>query len=421
MKKQRILWIGVSIAAIVVIALYLWNARLTRIQITTDTTDTMVVAEMPPIEWLYDIPRDSFLIEEYNVKRNQNLSDILLRAGLDYPTIHKMATVPDTIFDVRKIKTGQPYTLFYTSDTLHLLRHFVYAIDNTDYVVFSFKDSVTAQRKSKPIVTVEKTVAAQIESSLWNAITGHGLTPMLALELSEIFAWTVDFFGIEKGDYFKVIYNEQFVDSISVGISEVKAAVFHHHRKDYYAFHFNEDGEWNFFDEEGNNLKKAFLKAPLKFSRISSRFSNGRLHPVLKIVRPHHGIDYAAPTGTPVYALGDGRIIHKGWDTKGGGNYLKIRHNSVYTTVYMHLQGFAKGIAQGTQVRQGDLIGFVGSTGMSTGPHLDFRVFKNDRPVDPLKIESPSAEPVKETNKQYFLQHADSLKSVVDQIKIKHK
>lgn len=416
MIKKKILLFVLGIAAILIIAFYIANERLNWLAVTPSTIDTMQVAEMPPIELLYDIPKDSFLIEEYMVQHNQNLSDILLRSGVDYPTIHRLVSASDTVFDVRKIRVGQPYTLFYTPDTLRRLRHFVYTIDNTDYLIYSLGDSITARRRSKPVSIVDRTASARIESSLWNAITGQGLNPSLALELSEIFAWTVDFFGIEKGDYFKVLYQERFVDSTSIGVGQVKAALFRHRNRHYYAFHFNEDGEWNYFDENGNSLRKAFLKAPLKFSRISSRFSSGRLHPVLKIRRPHHGVDYAAPAGTPVYAIGDGRVTHKGWDAKGGGNYLKIKHNSVYTTVYMHLKGFAPGLSQGKQVRQGELIGFVGSTGLSTGPHLDFRVFQNDRPIDPLKMEAPSAEPVKAVHKERFMVHADSLKKMIDML-----
>ncbi len=418
MKSKRILIIALGIASIIILGLYFFGQRFKQPIITVSTIDTLSIAEMPPIELLYDIPKDSFLIEENQVKRNQNLSDILVRAGVDNVTIYKIANASDTVFDVRRIRAGQPYTLFYTPDTLHQLKYFVYAVDNTDYVVYSLNNPITVERKSKPIIEEEKVASAEISSSLWNAITGQGLTPSLAMELSEIFAWTVDFFGIEKGDYFKVLYKEQFVDSTSIGVGEVSSALFHHRGKDYYAFKFGEDGDWNYFDEDGNNLRKAFLKAPLKFSRISSRFSSGRLHPVLKIRRPHHGVDYAAPAGTPVYAIGDGRITHKGWDSKGGGNYLKIKHNSVYTTVYMHLKGFAPGISQGKQVRQGELIGFVGATGLATGPHLDFRVLKNDRPIDPLKMEAPSADPVKEANRDSFKIIADSLKIRIDGIRV---
>lgn len=418
MKSKRILLIVLGIAAVVAASLYFAGQRLLRPSITESTIDTMSVAALPPIELHYDIPRDSFLIDEDVVKRNQNLSDILMRAGVDSRTIAQAASIPDSVFDVRRMKVGRPYTLFYTPDTIHKLRYFVYSIDNTDYVVWNLGDTVKAERKSKPVTVVERSASASITSSLWNAITGQGLSPALAVELSEIFAWTVDFFGIEKGDYFKVLYQEMFVDSTSIGVGEVKAALFHHRNRNYYAFRFNEGDEWNYFDEDGNNLRKAFLKAPLKFSRISSRFSSGRLHPVLKIRRPHHGVDYAAPSGTPVYSIGDGRVVHKGWDAKGGGNYLKIVHNSVYTTVYMHLQGFAKGISQGSQVKQGEVIGFVGATGLATGPHLDFRVYKNNRPIDPLKMEAPSADPVKAENRDRYKLLSDSLKVAIDDIRL---
>ena len=229
---------------------------------------------------------------------------------------------------------------------------------------------------------------------------------------------TIDFFGIEQGDNFKVIYTERYVGDTPIGIERIEAAFFTHHGKSFYAFYFEQDSTSSYFDLEGNSLRKTFLKAPLKFSRISSRFTHSRMHPVLKIRRPHHGIDYAAPTGTPVYAIGDGRIIAKGWDKKGGGNYVKIRHNSVYTTVYMHLNKFAKGLKNGDMVKQGDQIGTVGKTGLATGPHLDFRVYMNNQPIDPLKVEAPPVEPVSNDNIQEFINYSDSLRNILDAIKI---
>jgi len=232
---------------------------------------------------------------------------------------------------------------------------------------------------------------------------------MLALELSDIFAWTIDFFAIQKGDRFRVIYDEQFVDSTSIGIGEIYAVQFDHYSEPNYAFRFLQDDRYDYFDEKGTSLRKAFLKAPLKFSRISSRFSSGRMHPVLRIRRPHHGVDYAAPKGTPVMSIGDGTVVAKAYQKGGGGNYLKIKHNSVYTTTYMHLSGYAKGIASGSRVKQGQVIGYVGATGLATGPHLDFRVAKNGSLVDPLKVKAPPVEPVKEENMARYNQVKDSL------------
>jgi len=216
--------------------------------------------------------------------------------------------------------------------------------------------------------------------------------------LSKIFAWTIDFFAIQKGDRYRLIYDELSVDSVSIGIGEIHAIEFDHYGEENYAFRFVQASIWDYIDEKGKSLRKTFLKAPLQYSRVSSRFSNGRMHPVLRIRRPHHGVDYAAPRGTPVVSIGDGTVI-AGADQKGGGGYyLKIKHNAAYTTTYMHLRGFAKGITVGKRVRQGEEIAYVGSTGLSTGPHLDFRVHMYGKPIDPLKMKADTVEPVKEEN-----------------------
>ena len=380
--------------------------------------DSTVIAEPEPPVLLYDLPVDSFTIESNFVKRNQFLADILLDKGINYPQIDQLVKVSKPMFDFRKMKVGNKYTCFLSMDTLQTLEYFVYEIDNTDYITVSFGDSITAKLAQKEIEREDKTAYGEINSSLWMTIKDNNLPPMLAIELSEIFAWTVDFFGIEKGDYFKVIYQEDYVDGQSIGIGKIYAAEFSHHKKLYYAFNFEQDSIWDFFDEDGQSLRKAFLKAPLRFSRISSRYSNSRLHPILKIRRPHRGVDYAAPKGTPVHSIGDGRVTHRAWDSKGGGNYVKIKHNSVYTTTYMHLSGFAKGLKVGQNVKQGQTIGYVGATGRATGPHLDFRVSKNGSLVDPLKIESPPVEPVKEENMEKYKHFIIPLKEQLDNMVI---
>jgi murein DD-endopeptidase MepM/ murein hydrolase activator NlpD len=238
-----------------------------------------------------------------------------------------------------------------------------------------------------------KSVQGVIESSLWNTMKANGHSPMLTLNLENVYAWTIDFFSLQKGDRFRLIYDEIYVDSVSIGINKIYAAQFDYYGKEIYAFRFEKNDSVGFYNEKGENLQKEFLKAPLAFSRISSHFSGGRMHPILRIVRPHHGVDYSAPKGTPVMSIGEGTVISKGW-AGGGGNTVKIRHNSVYTTQYMHLSGYADGISQGARVRQGQVIGYVGSTGLSTGPHLDFRVYMGGSAVNPLTIESPPAKPV---------------------------
>ena len=374
------------------------------------------IIEIPEPELKFGLPIDSFIIEKETIRRNQYLSDILLKEGVSYQTIDHIAKKSKPIFDVRKIKRDNNYYFFYNNDSLKQAQYFVYEVDAIEYIVYELNDSLNIYKGKKPIVNQLKTASGTISSSLWNTMVDNDINPILAIELSEIYAWTIDFFGIQKGDNFKIIYEESFVDSISVGISEIYACHFQHQNVDFYAFDFEQDSSSTFYNEKGESLKKAFLKAPLTYSRISSRFSNSRMHPVLKIRRPHHGVDYSAPTGTPVVSIGDGIVTRKGYQASGGGNFVYIKHNSVYTTCYMHLNGYAKGLAPGVRVTQGEVIGYVGKTGLATGPHLDFRVFKNGSAIDPLKMEAPPVEPVSEQNTLAFNTLKDSLITKLDQI-----
>lgn len=374
-----------------------------------------VAAEIPPL-LKFGLPVDSFILAEGIVRPNQHLSHILGSFGVDMGTVDRIARSSKETFDVRKIRSGNKYTVFQTPDSLAEARYFIYENSATDYVVFELFDSLRIYPGEKEVKKNLRTAHGEITSSLWNTMTDNGLDPMLALHLSNIFAWNIDFYAIQKGDRFRVIYDELVVDSTVVGIGDIYAVQFDHYGEANYGFRFFQDERYDYFDENGMSLRKAFLKSPLDFYRISSRFSHSRMHPVLRIRRPHHGVDYAAPTGTPVKSIGDGTVIARAYQARGGGNYLKIKHNSVYTTVYMHLSGFAKGIVQGSRVQQGQVIGFVGSTGLSTGPHLDFRVFKNGSPVDPLKVEAPPVEPVHEDRKQEYTLMKDSLMNALNSI-----
>ncbi|MCK9451871.1 MAG: peptidoglycan DD-metalloendopeptidase family protein [Bacteroidales bacterium] len=367
--------------------------------------DSVAETVKPEPKLLYEIVIDSLLIDEGQVKRNQFLSDILLGKGVDYSTIDYIAKKHKSIFDVRKIRAGNHYTFISTTDSVETPLYFVYEIDNTDYVVFSLTDSLQAWKGNKPIERKLESAYGVINSSLWNAMVDGGFDANLANELSEVYAWTIDFFGIQKGDEFEVLYDRLYVDNKPIGIGQIRASRFKNYGKDQYAFYFEQDSVGDYFDEAGQSLMRTFLKAPLKYSRISSGFSNARFHPVLKIYRPHHGVDYAAPSGTPVFAIGEGVITRKGYQKAGGGNFLYIKHNGTYTTAYMHLKAFAKGIAQGVRVKQGQLIGYVGSTGLSTGPHLDFRFFRNGQAINPLKVESPPAKPVDTANLKAYESH----------------
>ena len=362
----------------------------------------------------FGLPVDSFQIIDGKVQRNENLSTILLRRNISYSTIDLLARKSKPIFDIRKIREKNAYHFFLNRDSLHTPDYFIYEIDPVNYVTYGLAgDSITVTKSSKPVHTVRKIVAGTIKNSLWDAMINSGANPILTMELSEIYAWTIDFFEISKGDQFKVVYDENYVDSTSVGIGTIYASVFRHRHHSYYAFRFKQDSTYSYYDREGQSLKKAFLKAPLKYTRISSRFTNDRYHPILKIHRPHHGVDYAAPSGTPIHAIGDGVITRKGYQRLGGGNYLYIRHNSIYTTSYMHMRSFARGMAPGTFVKQGQIIGYVGQTGLATGPHLDFRVYKNGKAINPLKMKAPPVKPVAPQHMAAFTQTKDTLQRYI--------
>lgn len=376
--------------------------------------DIAVEIDTPALK--YGLPVDSFVLSEGTVARNQYLSQILNHYGVGLGRIDSIARKSPPVFDVRRIRAGQKYTVFHTADTVKQAQYFVYESSPVDYVVFELFDSLNIYRGEKEVKTVSRAAGGTIKSSLWNAMKDSNLDPMLAVELANIYAWTIDFFAIQKGDRFRVVFDEMYVDSVRIGIGEVHAVEFEHYNRQHYAFRFMQNDTAGFFDDEGENLQKQFLKAPLTFSRISSGFSNGRMHPVLRIIRPHQGVDYAAPSGTPVVSIGEGTVVAKAYEAGGGGNYLKVKHNSVYTTTYMHLSGYAAGIAVGTRVKQGQTIGYVGSTGLSTGPHLDFRVAQNNSYIDPLRMESPPADPVKQEYRPQFDAFRDSMMNKLGEV-----
>lgn len=360
--------------------------------------------QQEPQNLLYGICADDYRLEKGTVNNGQTLGNILAHFGVGAATVDRLDRVSQEVFPLRKIRAGNNYTAFIADDSLSShLDYLAYEQSVTDYVVFGFKDdSVTVTTGQHPITLVRTKKSAEIESSLWYAIIKEGLPYSLAAELEDIYQWTVDFFGVQKGDSFTVIYDEKLIDTLPVGIHRVWGAKFTHGGKEIYAIPFKQDDKLRYWEYDGGSLRKQMLKAPLKFTRISSKFSNSRYHPVLKRYRPHHGVDYAAPKGTPVHAVADGTVVVKGWDSKGGGNYIKIKHPNNLMTGYLHLSGFSKGLAQGKHVSQGELIGYVGSTGVSTGPHLDFRVWRNGTPIDPLKIPQEPAEPISEANRPAF-------------------
>lgn len=357
----------------------------------------------------FDINVDALKIESFLVKRNENISDILDGHGVAYVKILEMVNRSKDILNVKKIRRGNKYHILKSEDSLGTCKYLIYEKNRVEYIVVQFGDSVCAWEGKKEVRRVLDTVSGVVESSLWVALNKKNVNPELAMELSDIYSWTIDFFGIQKGDHFKVYFEHLIVEEDTIGIGNIYAANFNHYATDYQAYYYVQDSIGEFFDEQGNSLRKTFLKAPLRYSRISSGFSNNRFHPVLKKYRPHHGVDYAAASGTPVYTIGDGTVIKKGYQKNGGGNYIKVKHNANYTTVYMHLKGFAKGMTVGKRLKQGDLVGYVGATGLATGPHLDFRVYRNGVAINPLKMKSTPAKPVDTTHFQEYLHLVDSM------------
>ncbi|MBQ3187124.1 MAG: peptidoglycan DD-metalloendopeptidase family protein [Alistipes sp.] len=353
----------------------------------------------------YGIDADLYRLETGEVSEGQTVGEILGGFGVSARLIDRLDKASRERFPLRNIRPGHKYTAFIHEDSLHTphLDYLAYEKSIAEYVVFGFVgDSVTITKGEKPTTVRRTKKSAVIESSLWGAIMEADLPYALAAELEDIYQWTVDFFGIQAGDDFTVIYDEKFIDdTVSIGIGRIWGAKFNHAGKTRYAIPFRQKEKLQYWEADGGSLRKNILKAPLKFSRISSGFSYSRLHPVHKVRRPHTGVDYAAPAGTPVRAVADGVVTFRGWGG-GGGNTIKIKHAGNLMTGYLHLRGFAKGIVVGTRVQQGQLIGYVGSTGTSTGPHLDYRIWKNGTPINPLKVPQEPTEPISEQNRAKF-------------------
>ncbi|MBO7190411.1 MAG: peptidoglycan DD-metalloendopeptidase family protein [Alistipes sp.] len=375
---------------------------------TEKESENIVNEEVVAPTYLYGIDIEGYEIVNDTVRMGETVGGILGRRGVSAVTVDRLDKASKDIFPLRKIRADNAYTTFTRSyiDSLgehSKLDYIVYHKNAIDYVVFGFVgDSISVTLGSRPVELIRKRCEASITSSLWGTIMEQNLPYALAAEFEDIYQWTVDFFGIQAGDSFKVVYDEKMVDGESVGIGRIWGAEFCHGGKQYYAVPFAQDGKLRYWEANGESLRKQFLKAPLKYTRISSKFSKSRLHPVHKVYRPHHGVDYAAPAGTPVHSVADGTVIFRGWDKGGGGNTIKIKHAGNLETGYLHLKSFAKGISVGTRVSQGQLIGYVGSTGASTGPHLDFRIKKNGTPIDPLKMPQEPAEPISSANMATF-------------------
>ena len=340
---------------------------------------------------------DSLLVEEWTINPGETFTGLFTKMGMHSDDSYRLAQACDSVFNVRSLRAGNTVEAYF--DSLgHDLKYVVYNNDRIHQTVFQCFDSLHAWTSVKEVEYERRFSDVTISSSLWNDMRSAGASPLLILKLADIYAWTVDFFGLHEGDRFRVLYSQTLCEDEVIDVDTVFCAVFSRDEKLVPAIRYDQgDGGNVFWNAKGESLKKAFLKAPLKFTRISSGFSYARRHPVTGKIRPHTAIDYAAPAGTPVMSIGDGTVLSVGW-AGGGGNTVKIRHNSSYTTSYMHLSRYARGLKAGQHVHQGQVIGYVGSTGTATGPHLDFRVYKDGTAINPLKMESPSADPIRPEN-----------------------
>ena len=362
------------------------------------------VSEVVPV-LQFGIPADDYVPEHREVQKGDYFSSMLEDYGVPVAVGNQLADVARPVFDVRDIRIGNHYEVYCSQDTSGepVLDYLLYEKNQVDVVVFQLKDSLAVWTDSRDLESTLRLAEVTIENSLWVDVQKAGASPMLAMALSDIYAWSIDFFGLQKGDSFKALYEELTCDGKLVEIGKIQYAVFNQGGKTFESYWFDDGKEKGnrYWNEKGESLRKAFLKAPLNFSRISSGFTYSRKHPITRRVQPHTGIDYAAPKGTPVVSIGDGVVVSAKYEG-AAGNTVRIKHNSVYRTAYLHLSKYGKGIKAGARVAQGQVIGYVGSTGRSTGPHLDFRIWKNDTPVNPLKMESPAAEPVSESMMEAF-------------------
>ena len=361
-----------------------------------------------------------YTLNNYNVKKDtiesgDSFGLILEKNNLFYPKIYDIVQEAKKVFDIRKINIGRPYTILSSKDSLNKPLVFIYQPNPIDYIVVSLGDSLWAEKKQKEVKLVEFEAMGTIKSSLSETMQELKLSPLLSNELSEIYAWNIDFFRLEKGDNFKILYTSKYVDdSIYIGLNRIHNAYFEHRGKPFYAIEFQTDsikGMYEYFDDKGKNLRRAFLLSPVQFSRISSRYNLRRKIAYYGKVKPHYGTDFAAPIGTPIRSTAAGRVVKSGY-TRANGYYVTVSHNATYSTQYLHMR--KRGLKVGTYVEQGDKIGEIGMTGFTSGPHVCYRFWKNGRQVDPLKQKLPEAKPISDILKQKYLTYMRPIKVKLD-------
>ena len=358
----------------------------------------------------YDVVQDTIV-------SGDTFGSILEKQNIGENKVHEIVEKVKDSFDVRKIRIGKPYTLLRSKDKSKKLQAFIYQPERTDYYVVDFRDSVIAYKKTKPITIKRRTIASALDGSLSETLERRKVDPSLATQISKIYAWSIDFFKLQKGDKFAITFTERYInDTIYDGVEDLQAAFFEYKGKKIYAFPFVQDtnsGKVDYYDEEGKVLKNMFLKAPLKFVNITSRYAKSRFHPVQQIWKAHNGTDYAAPTGTPIMTTASG-VVEKAGYTAGNGNFVKVKHNGTYSTQYLHMSKIL--VRRGQRVSQGDVIGRVGSTGLATGPHVCYRFWVNGVQKDALRLNLPNSTPMQAKYKARFITEMTPLKRELDSV-----
>lgn len=360
----------------------------------------------------FGIDVNAMKVVQSNFERNQFLTDVLKEHNVDPTVIDEVARKSEAVFDVRRMRAGNSFTIL--KNNAHKVNYFIYEKNPADYVVFDLRDSVQIYEGRKRVNVQEKTISATIHGSLFETIQENKLDARLGKLLEEVYAWSVDFFHLEKGDYFKVIYEEEFVDGESIGISKIVASVFHHNGREYFAISFAQDEQLQYFDEAGRSLRKELLKAPLKYSRLSARYG---AQPENAGSGKEKEVNYTAPAGTPIYAVGDGEIIRAKY-RKGLGNHVKIKHG-IYTTQYANMSKISAGIHEGNPVHQGDIIGYVGTSAAGSNPRMSFRVWENGKVVSPSALSLPSVEVITDENQDKFQTITTRLLKKLEAVKVK--
>lgn len=416
MDQTRISRLGKECIILFVIALSLFNCKSDKVK-QKKVEEVAVIEPQEIYEFGFNL--NDYIVKRDTIRKGDSFGIIMERNKIGYPKIFQISEIAKDSFDIRKLQIGKPYTILCTKDTLQEPKCFIYQPNKEEYVVINFHDSIHAYTSRKPIKYVEKVATGTIDSNISVTMEDLGLSPRLAYKMAdEIYAWTIDFRRLQPGDRFKVIYTDKYIDdSIYAGVHNIKAAFFEHNKEAFYAFQFETDsvkGIKDYFNEEAKNLRRAFLKMPVQFGRLSSRYNlKRRIAYYGNKIRPHKGTDFAAPVGTEIMATANGTVTKSAY-TRGNGNYVKIRHNNTYETQYLHMK--KQNVKVGQYVKQGDVIGWVGMTGNTGGPHVCYRFWKNGKQVDPFREKLPEAEPISDSLKVRYLEYIQPVKEQLDAI-----